>query len=93
MSPTRYLLALSLVSTFACGSGIGDGNGDYQPDAGAETLDELGPDADMTPPPPPKACDEAVAISFEQRKATPDILLGGDPQTEAREGGPERRVL
>lgn len=61
MTSIKYLLALSLATSFACNSEIG---GDFEgADAGT-------PDRD-----PPQVCDEAVTISFEQRQVTPDIML------------------
>lgn len=63
MSSIKYVLALSLVSTIACDSGIGSG------------IVEAGPDAGANDPSPVEVCDEAVTISFEQRQVTPDIML------------------
>jgi len=58
------LLALTLLGGAACSPEIG----------GAA---DVGPDADVSTPTPttPEVCDEAVAITFEQRQVTPDIML------------------
>lgn len=58
------LLALTLLGGTACSAELG---GDFSPDGGTRA-DELDyPDA--------AACDEAVAITFEQHQITPDIML------------------
>lgn len=56
------LLALTLLGAAACSPEIGGGV-DYTPDAGSFDPGE------------PEVCDEAVAITFEQKPVNPDILL------------------
>lgn len=59
------LLALSLLGAAACAPEIGGGFEDFSPDAGT-----FNPE-----PSDPEVCDEAVAITFEQRQVIPDIML------------------
>lgn len=57
------LLSLTLMGAAACAPEIGGG------------VEPSGPDAGSFEPGDPEVCDEAVAITFERRPVTPDILL------------------
>jgi hypothetical protein len=67
MRKLKILLTLSgSLLAFACSAELGA----YEPDAGEEKQDEK-PEI----PVEEVVCDEAVPITFEQRKVTPDIML------------------